>query len=588
MSTNNDLQGGAVGLGNMLRYPSVVYANNGLQWFIPYLIALFFLGIPVLLLEIAIGQAYRGGSVTAFHGLNRRTKGIGLGVIMNGYVVATYYVPIIAWIMVYFRSSFISPLPWKGRGMEFYLGDVIANPEPVGGETDGSKVVSYMTYPGTGLVGETVGWTAFVWFLVYLCMYKGVGVTGRAVYITMGLPLIMLFVLIGRGVSLPNAVDGIRMYMGVWNGEKLADGAIWQGAVGQIFFSIGVGFGYFTSYASYNSKYANAVQDALIIAFSNSLYEVVGAFSVFGVIGFLGYKAGDPDVSLSTFTVGFLTYPLALAEMPGANVWSVLFFLTILMLGLSSAFALVESIVTMICDTAWGQRTNRVWISTPVVFVSFLLSLMYCTEFGFYLLDAVDTWTNNLALMFVVWIECVAVTSVYRHVDVHNQVGWVSFLMYNICYTLAMVLGVAVAHAAGASAGAGVGFGIFIIGTIVSVIMAKTPDSVPPSFWGKNALLSKFWWLAFYSVRIYLVSKLRITLTTFIQCRVTNFAETLTTLSLPERTGRFHTFGVQCLNISQRRFSLSLLLLPTRLSTNKSAPILPRSLLSPWLTSLWS
>ncbi len=378
--------------------------------------------------------------------------------------------------------------------------DVIANPDPIPGTTDGSQVTSYTSYPGIGMVGETVGWTAFVWFLDYLCMYKGVGVTGRAVYITMGLPIIMLFVLIGRGVSLPNAVDGIKMYMGVWHGDKLASGAIWQGAVGQIFFSIGVGFGYFTSYASYNSKYANAVQDALIIAFSNSLFEVLAAFSVFGVIGFLGIKAGDPDVSLSTFTVGFLTYPLALAEMPGANVWSVLFFLTIMLLGLSSAFALIESIVTMICDTAWGQRRSRVWISTPAVLISFCLSLIYCTEFGFYLLDAVDTWTNNLALLFVLWAESVAVTTVYRHVDVYTQVGWVSFLLYNVCYVFAMVLGVSIGHAVSPEAGAGVSFGIFIVGTLVAIIMAKTPDSIPPSFWGKNAILSKVWWLAFYSV----------------------------------------------------------------------------------------
>lgn len=530
----------------MLRYPSVVYANNGLQWFIPYLIALFFLGIPVLCLEISIGQAYRGGSAIAFHGLNRRTKGLGLGVVMTGYVVSTYYVPIIAWIMHYFRESFTSPLPWKGRGQEFYMVDVIANPDPIPGTAEGGKVTSYTSYPGTGMVGETVGWTAFVWFLVYLCMYKGVGVTGRAVYITMGLPIIMLFVLIGRGVSLPNAVEGIKMYMGVWNGSKLGSGAIWQGAVGQIFFSIGVGFGYFTSYASYNSKYANAVQDTLIIALSNSMFEILAAFSVFGVIGFLGIKAGDPDVSLSTFTVGFLTYPLALAEMPGANVWSVLFFLTLLLLGLSSAFALVESVVTMICDTAWGQRTNRVWISTPVILISFCLSLMYCTEFGFYLLDAVDTWTNNLSLMFVVWAECVAVTSVYRYVDVSTQVGWVAYIMYNLCYVLGMVLGVAVGHAVSPSAGAGVGFGIFIVGTLVSIVMAKTPDSVPPSFWGKNAILSKAWWLAFYSVR-YNSSPLEDSIAnrSILNNRATSCVVTSTMSWLSERTGRFPFSGPQ-------------------------------------------
>ena len=52
--------GGAIGFGNLLRYPSQVFNNNGLQWFIPYLMAITLLAIPVLVLEVSIGQAYRG------------------------------------------------------------------------------------------------------------------------------------------------------------------------------------------------------------------------------------------------------------------------------------------------------------------------------------------------------------------------------------------------------------------------------------------------------------------------------------------------------------------------------------------------
>lgn len=159
--------GGAVGLGNLLRYPSQVFANYGLQWFIPYLMALLLLGIPALLLEVSLGQAYRGGCVVAYHHLHPRTKGVGLAIIFAGYVIVTYYVPILAWAMTYFRHSFQSPLPWTGRGREFYLDDVVANVAPVEGAGN------YLTYPGTALVGETVGWSLFTWALVWLCMWKG-------------------------------------------------------------------------------------------------------------------------------------------------------------------------------------------------------------------------------------------------------------------------------------------------------------------------------------------------------------------------------------------------------------------------------
>ncbi|KAM5346955.1 hypothetical protein ACJ41O_009960 [Fusarium nematophilum] len=156
--------GGAVGLGNLLRYPSVVFANNGLAWFIPYFIALIFLGLPTLILEISIGQAYRGSVVVAFNGINKHTKGLGLAVIMTGFLVATYYVPILAWILHYFRA-----ILHGGR-------DCQSGPHRAPTSSSG-----YVEYPGRGLVGETVGWCAFMWFLVWLCMFKGIGITGRVV-----------------------------------------------------------------------------------------------------------------------------------------------------------------------------------------------------------------------------------------------------------------------------------------------------------------------------------------------------------------------------------------------------------------------
>merc|ERR1712093_827528 len=118
--------GGCAGMGNLLRFPSQVYNNNGIQWFIPYLMAIFIIAIPVLVLGIAIGQAYRGGSVIAYNNINRRLKGVGLSLLYTAFVVGPYFVANLAWIMIYFRNSFKSPLPWTGRGQEFYMNDVVA------------------------------------------------------------------------------------------------------------------------------------------------------------------------------------------------------------------------------------------------------------------------------------------------------------------------------------------------------------------------------------------------------------------------------------------------------------------------------
>ncbi|TWU73358.1 hypothetical protein ED733_000392 [Metarhizium rileyi] len=490
--------GGCAGMGNLLRYPSQVFNNNGLQWFIPYLMCVFLIAIPVLVLEIAIGQAYRGGCVVANNSVHHRLKGVGLSLLYVGFVVSPYFVANLAWIMRYFRSSFQSPLPWEGRGEAFFYEDVVANVDPVPGNfsVDGSTVVKYTSYLGVGMIGETVGWTVFTWFLVWISIFRGVGLTGRVVYFTMGLPIVITLILIGRSLSLENASQGVKLFWATWNGDKLASGEIWQTACGQVFFSTGVGFGYFTSYASYNQKYSNAVMDSILIVTSNVLFENIAAFAVYGVVGFLGLFPQD-GVRLGSFTVGFITLPSAVTQMPGANFWAVLLFFTLMVLGYSSAFAMVDALVTLVMDAQ--PRWNRSLVVTAIVVLFFLLSLPYCTEFGYYLLTGIDRWTNDVALVFVVWAECVTSTTVYRRQDVVGQVGLPAFIIFNSGFFSGMVLGVAIAQAVSPAAGAGVGFGLFIICTTASVVAGKSPDKPAPSWWQKNVFTRRLWFLALYS-----------------------------------------------------------------------------------------
>lgn len=192
-----------------------------------------------------------------------------------------------------------------------------------------------------------------------------------------------------------------------------------------------------------------------------------------------------------------------ITEMPGANFWAVILFFTLVVLGFSSAFAMLDAIVTLVMDT--GTKLPRPLVVTILTVISFLCSLPYCTEFGFYLLDGIDRWINDVALIFVVWSEVVFATTVYRYKDVIAQVGRNSFILYNSGYFGGMVLGPTVAHAVSPAAGAGVGLGIYAVGAILSVILAKTPDSVAPRFWGKNAFAAKFWYVAFYSVSFHIL-----------------------------------------------------------------------------------
>ena len=95
--------GAAVGFGNVWRFPALAYSYGGGAFFLPYILALVFIGIPLLVQEIAMGQHVRAGDVGVSNSINKRLRGVGLASVFCGFVVVTYYATLISWC---FRALF--------------------------------------------------------------------------------------------------------------------------------------------------------------------------------------------------------------------------------------------------------------------------------------------------------------------------------------------------------------------------------------------------------------------------------------------------------------------------------------------------
>lgn len=170
---------------------------------------------------------------------------------------------------------------------------------------------------------------------------------------------------------------------------------------------------------------------------------------------------------------------------------------------------MLDVVATMIVDSGL-VKWSRPWVVTALTLLSFLMCLPYCTEFGYYLLDGVDRWINNVVLIFVVWSEVVSATTVYRWQDTVSQTGMPAFVIYNFGYFAGQFIGVGVAHATSEpGAGVGAGLGIYAACSVLAVLVAKTPiiTTPPTGFWNRNnalrgfhTLMGKFSLLAFYSV----------------------------------------------------------------------------------------
>ncbi len=107
--------------------------HGGAVFLIPYLLALFLLGIPMTIMELTLGQMFQRGDIGVFRGIHPRLAGIGITSIWSGFVLLVYYVIIIAWAEVYLvLSIFKSPLPWAEGGAD-----------KCGGEYDSATVYLY-------------------------------------------------------------------------------------------------------------------------------------------------------------------------------------------------------------------------------------------------------------------------------------------------------------------------------------------------------------------------------------------------------------------------------------------------------------
>ncbi|XP_028838231.1 sodium- and chloride-dependent creatine transporter 1 isoform X4 [Denticeps clupeoides] len=340
--------GCAVGLGNVWRFPYLCYRSGGGAFLLPYLLMLVVLGIPLLYMELIVGQYLRRGPVQALAKVCPLLKGgVGLATVTISFIMCTYYNVIITWSLYYLFSSFQSPLPWHSCNNSWNQPNCTdhasnSSSSSYSSSTASQQFFNYKVLDRTGGVEQagTLRWELLLllllaWILNYFCIFKGVKSTGKVVYFTALFPYIVLLALLINNVQLPGAMTGIRFYL-VPEWEKLLSVEVWVNAAAQIFNSIGIGFGSLMAMSSYNSFNNDVLKDTLAIAVTNSATSILAGFVIFSAFGYMSHLQNVPvtDIAVDGPGLVFMVYPEAFVTMPVAPLWAILFFFMLLCLGL--------------------------------------------------------------------------------------------------------------------------------------------------------------------------------------------------------------------------------------------------------------
>lgn len=254
----------------------------------------------------------------------------------------------------------------------------------------------------TRIVWPNVGYSVLSWFIVWACLAFGLTWTGRIAYFSMGLPIVLLFVFLGRACTLPGASDGIKAYAGEWDLSVLSDRPdVWSAAVSQVFFSLSVTFGTMTAYGSGCPRGEPAFLNAAVVGFSDTAFSIIVGLAVFAAMGHLAYQQGVPvdDVPYAGFSLVFGTWPVVFGSLPGGEHWVRLLFFDLFLLGVDSAFSILEAPLTVILDRRDMQNYPKWKMAGILSILAWLLSFIYATDAGLIFLDSVDFYINFVILL---------------------------------------------------------------------------------------------------------------------------------------------------------------------------------------------
>lgn len=424
--------GSAVGLGNVWRFPYLAGKYGGGAFLIPYVVMLVLMGIPLLMMEFAIGQRMQLGASGSFGKIKHMLSSIGFGAVLCGFVVVSYYAVVMAWSLLYFKFSF--NLAWGDQTAKFFTEDVIR--------------LSSSPFESGVIVSSILVALIIVWFLIYFSIWKGIKSVSKVVTLTMPLPIILLVVLVARVVTLPGADDGIAYYLKP-NWAAILDPEVWSAAMSQIFFTLSLAFGVMIAYASYKHEESDIAKNAVVISVVNSCISIVAGFAVFATLGYMSVQQNIPVHTLAASgpKLAFIVFPQALSLIPGAPVFAALFFLMLITLGIDSAFSLVEAVTTVVSDKYTHLRREDV--SLYVCVFGFLSGVVFTTTAGLYYLDIVDHFITSYGLVFVGLLEVIAVGWIYGAEKLRKYINdvseirigvWWSYLIKYIIPTLLIFL----------------------------------------------------------------------------------------------------------------------------------------------------
>lgn len=347
--------GCAVGLGNVWRFPYITGQYGGAAFVLVYLIFLVLLGLPIMVMEFAVGRASQKSAARSFHVLEPAgTKWHlqGYACMAGNYLLMMFYTTVGGWMAAYIFKTLTGE--FKGLdsdGVAAVFNDMLARP-------------GYMTF-----------WMVLVvllsFFICSLGLQKGVERITKAM---MSCLFLILLILCIRSVTLPGASEGLRFYL-IPDFTRFTENGVGNtifAAMGQAFFTLSLGIGAMAIFGSYIGKDHTLTGETINICLLDTLVAFLAGLIIFPSCFAFGVDPGQGPGLV------FITLPNIFNQMVSGRIFGVLFFVFMTFAAQSTIIAVFENIISFSMDLFGTSRKKTVLING----IAIILLSLPCV-FGF-------------------------------------------------------------------------------------------------------------------------------------------------------------------------------------------------------------
>ena len=372
--------GSAVGLGNIWRFPYEAGNHGGAAFILVYLACVFILGMPIMIAEFTVGRRAKASTGKAFGVLAPGTqwKWLGRLGVLSGLLILGYYSVVAGWTLEYIITSLSNGFADKGPE-DFVTIFQDFSQDPV----------------------RPIVWCLVFLFLTHFVIVKGVkdGIE-KSSKVLMPILFILIVVLAVCSMSLPDAGKGLEFLLKPDFSKVNAD--VFLGAMGQAFFSLSLGMGCLSTYASYFGSDTQMGKTALSVGVIDTMVAILAGLIIFPAAFSVGIQ---PDAGPSLI---FITLPNVFQQAFGgvpflAMIFSLMFYVLLALAALTSTISLHE-VVTAYLNEQFGISRGRaaVWVTGFCVVTGVLSSLSLGVWddkfFGLGFFDLLDFVTAKLML----------------------------------------------------------------------------------------------------------------------------------------------------------------------------------------------